>query len=101
MRINGLDENSLSAAIGETRPGAANSMATSLDSSEPGSSGLSENGDRAQLSKLSSVLNGLENGASVMRRHVQQAMAAVRAGTYWIDPLQLSKRIVGEALRSA
>jgi hypothetical protein len=64
----------------------------------PGSLPSSEG---VQLSKLSSVLNGLENGASAIRRHVHQAMSAVRAGTYQVDPLQLSKRIVGEALGSA
>ena len=66
-----------------------------------GTGGLSQSSDGAQLSKLSSVLNGLENGASAIRRHVQQAMSAVRGGTYKVDPLQLSKRIIGEALGSA
>lgn len=55
--------------------------------------------ETVQLSKLSSVLNGLEGGASLMRRHVREAMQAVHAGTYNIDPLQLSRRIIGEALR--
>jgi len=56
--------------------------------------------DGAQLSKLSSVLNGLEVGAQRIQRHVQEAVVAVKAGTYRVDPLQLSKRIVGEALRT-
>jgi hypothetical protein len=56
--------------------------------------------DSAQLSKLSSVLNGLEGGAQVIQRHIHQALRAVRSGTYHVDPLQLSKRIVGEALRA-
>ena len=60
-----------------------------------------QNSYGAQLSKLSSVLNGLENGASVMRRHAMQAMGAVRSGTYTVDAVQLSRRIVGEALGSA
>jgi len=60
-----------------------------------------QNTDGVQLSRLSSVLNGLEHGASVMRHHVQQAMGAVRAGTYKVDPVQLSRRIVGETLGSA
>jgi hypothetical protein len=63
--------------------------------------GLPPSSAGVQLSKLGSVLNGLENGASAIRRHVHQAMRAVRAGTYRVDPLQLSKRIVGEALGSA
>jgi hypothetical protein len=56
--------------------------------------------DSAQLSKLSSVLNGLEGGAQVMHRQAQEAISAVRAGTYRVDPVQLSRRIVGEALRT-
>jgi hypothetical protein len=81
--------------------GTVNPETTSSSSSKQGASSSSELGDGAQLSRLSSVLNGLENGAMVMRRHVLQAMKAVRGGTYRVDPLQLSKRIVGEALGSA
>lgn len=57
--------------------------------------------EAAQLSRLSSVLNGLEGGACRMRRHVEEAMEAVRSGRYTVDALQLSKRIVGEALGTA
>lgn len=57
--------------------------------------------DGVQLSRLSSVLNGLENGASAMRRHALQAMRAVQSGTYSVDPAQLSRRIVVETLGSA
>ena len=55
--------------------------------------------DSIQLSKLSSVLNGLESGAQLMQRHVNDTLSAIQAGTYRVDPLQLSRRIVGEALR--
>lgn len=51
-----------------------------------------------QLSRLSSVLNGLEGGARAMCRHTQDAMKAVQSGTYRVDPIQLSRRIVGDAL---
>jgi anti-sigma28 factor (negative regulator of flagellin synthesis) len=54
-----------------------------------------------QLSRLSSVLNGLEYGASAMRRRAQQLMRAVRSGTYTVDALKLSRRIVGDTLASA
>jgi hypothetical protein len=57
--------------------------------------------DAFQLSRLSSVLNGLEGGACAMRRHVLEAMRAVREGTYQVDPVQLSRRIVGEAIGAA
>ncbi len=53
-----------------------------------------------QLSNLSSVLNGLEGGACAMRKQVQEAMNAIQAGTYWVDPMQLSRCIVGETLRA-
>ena len=59
------------------------------------------NAETFQLTRLSSVLNGLENGATAMRRHAQEAMRAVRSGTYAVDPVQLSQRIVGEALGPA
>ena len=55
--------------------------------------------DSLQLSKLSSVLNGLEFGAQLMQQRVAETLSAIRAGTYRVDPLQLSRRIVGEALR--
>ena len=59
---------------------------------------LEQHAEAVQLSLLSSLLNGLEGGASRMRRHAYQAMRAVRAGTYRVDAAQLSRRIVGEAL---
>lgn len=58
-----------------------------------------QHADAVHLSMLSSVLNGLEGGACAIRRHAMEAMRAVRAGTYRVDPVQLSRRIVGEALR--
>jgi len=67
----------------------------------PDAYGVPEPSHTAQLSRLSSVLNGLENGAARMRGHLQQAVHAVRSGTYSVDPLQLSRRIVGEAIGSA
>lgn len=54
-----------------------------------------------QLSKLSSVLNGLETGATAMRLQAQHLMRAVRSGTYCVDPINLSKRIVRDSLGAA
>ena len=54
--------------------------------------------DDFQLTKLSSVLNGLRKGASVMRAQFVQAMNAVKSGTYQVDPMQVSRRIVGDSL---
>jgi hypothetical protein len=69
-----------------------------MDPKTPANKDVAATPEAAQLSRLSSVLNGLENGASAIGRHVQQAMGAVRAGTYKVDPVRLSKRIVGEAM---
>ncbi|HEY3937658.1 MAG TPA: hypothetical protein VGL97_09520 [Bryobacteraceae bacterium] len=56
--------------------------------------------DEYQLTRLSSVLNGLRRGATVMRAQFVQAMGAVKAGTYKVDPMQVSRRIVGDSLAS-
>lgn len=62
---------------------------------------VADDAETFQLTRLSSVLNGLENGACAMRRHAQEAMRAVKSGTYAVDSKQLSQRIVGEALGPA
>jgi hypothetical protein len=54
--------------------------------------------DELQLTKLISVVNGFRRSASAVRAQVLQAMGAVRAGTYQVDPLQVSRRIVGDLL---
>lgn len=53
-----------------------------------------------QLAKLGSVLNGLEYGASAMRQHIEQAMAAIQSGTYKIDARAVSRLIIGESFKS-
>jgi hypothetical protein len=55
-----------------------------------------ENG--LQLTRLNSVLNGLRRGALGMRARVQQVMNAVRLGSYKVDSLQVSRRIVSETM---
>ena len=54
--------------------------------------------DDLQLTKLSGVLNSLKKGASAMRSQVAQVMTSVRGGTYQVDPMQVSRSIVGESL---
>ena len=54
--------------------------------------------DASQLTKLSSVLNGLKLGANAMRAQVTHAMAAVRSGEYHVDPLQVSRSIVLDSM---
>lgn len=100
MRMRAFRNKPPNAGISKGRE-TVNPETTSSNSSKQGPSSSSEPGDGAQLSRLSSVLNGLESGAMVMRRHVLQAMGAVRGGTYRVDPVQLSKRIVGEAMGPA
>lgn len=56
--------------------------------------------DALQLTKLSGVLNSLKKGASTMRSQLAQVMKAVQSGTYVVDPLQVSRSIVGESLAS-
>lgn len=51
-----------------------------------------------ELTKLSAVLNGLEHGASVMRRHAQQATRAVKSGTYTVEAAALGRRMICESL---
>lgn len=99
MRINGFDESSPAAAVRKRDSESASAAGTAGAFAE--TSRAAEDSDGLQLSKLSSVLNGLENGASAIRRHVLDAMAAVRRGTYQVDAFELSRRIVGEALRPA
>jgi anti-sigma28 factor (negative regulator of flagellin synthesis) len=53
-----------------------------------------------QLTKLSSVLNGLEHGASAMRAQVMYLMTAVKSGSYNVDPSQLSRRIIADCMGS-
>ena len=64
----------------------------------PANDGLEVN-DGNQLSKLSSVLNGLDGGARLMQEQLVKTLRAIRAGTYQVDSVQLSRRIIGEALR--
>ena len=60
-----------------------------------------KNDQSAQLSRLSSILNGLDHGASALTQKAKEAMIAVRAGTYSVQAIQLSQRIIGECLSSA
>jgi hypothetical protein len=77
---------------GGTRRNAPAEKAAPVAGAEP------ESGDELQLTKLISVVNGFRRSASAVRAQVLQAMGAVRAGTYQVDPLQVSRRIVGDLL---
>jgi hypothetical protein len=54
--------------------------------------------DASQLTKLSSVLNGLKRGATAIRAQVMHAMVAVQSGEYHVDPLQVSRSIILDTL---
>ena len=59
---------------------------------------ITEPRDDLQLTKLSTVLNGLKKGASAVRTQVSQVMGAVRAGSYQVDAMAVSRSIVGDSL---
>lgn len=53
----------------------------------------------SELSKLSSIVNGLNKGAKAICSHITAASGAVRSGTYRVDPLRVSQRIIRDCLR--
>lgn len=53
--------------------------------------------DDLQLTRLSGAIDNLKKGSS-MRSQATQVMSSVRSGTYQIDPMQVSRSIVGESL---
>jgi anti-sigma28 factor (negative regulator of flagellin synthesis) len=56
--------------------------------------------DRLQLSDFSArLLAAGDSGASDRAARVQQLSATVRGGTYQVDPMELSRRMVSEAIR--
>jgi hypothetical protein len=59
---------------------------------------ITEPQDDLQLTRLSTVLNGLKKGASAVRTQVSQVMGAVRSGSYQVDALAVSRSIVGDSL---
>jgi hypothetical protein len=54
--------------------------------------------DDLQLTRLSGVLNSFKKSATAVRSQVTQVMGAVRGGTYQVDPMAVSRSIVGDAL---
>ena len=51
-----------------------------------------------QLTGLSSVLNGLETRAVAANEKINEVLLAVSSGNYRVDPIEVSRRIVGELL---
>ncbi len=66
-----------------------------------GKSGLTQpDRDRVQLSNLSArLLASADAGASDRANRVQQLSSDVRAGRYQVDSVELSRRMVDEAIR--
>ena len=87
--------------MSDPRP-AASKAKTSTEAAAASSSLPESNApqDDLQLTKLGGVLNSLKKGATVMRGQVAQVMTSVRSGTYQVDPIQVSRSIVGESLAS-
>ncbi len=65
--------------------------------SRPGSS-TEEYADGVQLSRLSSVLNGLAAGAAAGAERISSLSALVQSGAYQVRPVQLSQRMIDDAL---
>jgi hypothetical protein len=86
--------------VSDPRPAASNPKATDGPAGSSQLPILNAPQDDLQLTKLSSVLNSLKNGASAMRSQVAHVMTSVRSGTYQVDPIQVSRSIVGESLAS-
>jgi hypothetical protein len=53
---------------------------------------------QAQLTRLSGVLNGLQQTAASTRAQYVQAYNQVKSGTYTVNPLDVSRSIVNELL---
>lgn len=71
---------------------------------EPGGAGKSaltrSDRDRVQLSDLSArLLASADTGASDRAARVQQISSDVRGGRYQVDAVELSRRLVDEAIR--
>jgi hypothetical protein len=86
--------------VSDPRPAASNPKVSDELAGSSQLSILNAPQDDLQLTKLSSVLNSLKKGASAMRSQVANVMASVRSGTYQVDPIQVSRSIVGESLAS-
>ncbi len=53
---------------------------------------------QAQLTRLSSVLNGLQSNAATTRANYVQAYNKIKSGSYSVDPLEVSRSIVEDML---
>ncbi len=53
-----------------------------------------------QLTRLGSVINGLELGASAMRAKTATLMTAIKSGAYKVDASQVSRHIISDCLGS-
>jgi anti-sigma28 factor (negative regulator of flagellin synthesis) len=63
-------------------------------------SSTEESSDGVQLSHLSSVLNGLAAGAAAGAKRVSSLSALIKAGAYQVRPVQVSQRMIDDALSS-
>jgi hypothetical protein len=52
----------------------------------------------SQLTRLSLVLNGLQQSASITRSQYSQALDSVRSGTYTVDSMSVSRSIINDLL---
>ena len=59
---------------------------------------VDESSDGVQLSRLSSVLNGLAAGAAFGAKRISSLSALVQSGAYQVHPVQVSQRMIDDAL---
>ena len=95
-----INSTNLPQYVPDATPAAAKSKISSETNASSTLAGNDAPQDDLQLTKLSGVLSSLKKGASLMRSQVAQVMTSVRSGTYQVDPMQVSRSIVGESLAS-
>jgi anti-sigma28 factor (negative regulator of flagellin synthesis) len=79
---------------GQIKNGPASSPQRSVQSDEAQTSTPLQ----AQLTRLSSVLNGLQSNAALSRAQYVQAYNKVKSGSYNVDALEVSRSIVEDML---
>jgi anti-sigma28 factor (negative regulator of flagellin synthesis) len=75
-----------------------NSQKASASASPGSSDDTTTSAYQSQLSRLSSVLSGLQLGANKIRAQALNAANQIKSGNYNLDPLQVSKSIVSDLL---
>ncbi len=84
--------------ISNLKSGSAKSGTTTSTQRTPVDEAQTSSPLQAQLTRLSSVLNGLQANAATTRAQYVQAYNKVKSGSYTVDPLEVSRSIVEDML---